>query len=114
MKMGSVALYICSVLIASCSQILLKISANRTYPNRFREYWNVPVVTGYGLLAVSMLLTMIAYRGVPLSFGPVIEALGYVFVGILGYVFLREKLTGRKLAGMFLIIAGIIIIQTAG
>ncbi len=104
-------LYILSVLIAACSQILLKTAADRTYPSKVREYLNVPVITGYGLMGLSLLMTMIAYRGVPLSFGPVLEALGYVFVAVLGWLFLKERLTARKAAGMALIIAGILLIQ---
>lgn len=102
------------MLIASFSQILLKISAGRQYETRWKEYLNIPVAAGYGLMAVSMLLTMFAYRGVPLSFGPVIESLGYVFVAVLGFIFLKEKLSRRKMFGMALIIAGIWVIQVAG
>ena len=104
-------LYLVSVLVASFSQILLKIGANRQYKSRIREYLNGPVISGYGLMACSMVLGLLAYRGVPMSFGPVIESTGYVFVAIFGYLFLKEKLNGRKILGMTLIIAGIVIIQ---
>lgn len=107
-------LYLVSVFLASISQILLKAGADRPHSSRIKEYFNIPVLTGYGIMACSMLLGMLAYRGVPLSFGPVIEALGYVFVAVLGYLFLKEKLNGRKLLGMALIMIGIVIVQVTG
>ena len=55
----SICILILSVFIASVSQILLKISANKTYSSRIREYLNVYVIFGYGLLFLSTLLTMI-------------------------------------------------------
>ena len=111
MDIRYVGLYVLSVLVAACSQILLKTAADKIYSSRLREYLNVPVIAGYGLMGVSLVMTMVAYRGVPLSYGPVIEALGYVFVAVLGWIFLKERLTGRKAAGMVLIIAGILLIQ---
>lgn len=114
MEYTFLAIYLTSVFLASVAQILLKIGADRQYDSRIREYLNGPVISGYGLMAVSMLAGMLAYRGVPLSFGPVIESLGYVFVAILGWLFLKEKLSWRKIFGMVLIIAGILVIQAAG
>lgn len=108
------AIYLGSVFLASISQILLKIGADRQYESRIREYLNGPVILGYGLMAVSMAAGMFAYRGVPLSFGPVIETLGYVFVAVLGWLFLKEKFGRRKMFGMALIIAGILVIEAAG
>ncbi len=114
MKYTFLAIYAASVFLASVAQILLKIGADRQYGSRIREYLNVPVISGYSLMAVSLLAGMLAYRGVPLSFGPVIESLGYVFVAALGWLFLKEKLSRRKLFGMALIIVGILAIEAAG
>ena len=41
----------------------------------------------------------------------VVCVLGVLFVAVLGWIFLKERLTGRKAAGMALIIAGILLIQ---
>ncbi|MDE6918589.1 MAG: multidrug ABC transporter, partial [Lachnospiraceae bacterium] len=50
-----------SVAIASVSQVLLKKSALNKYDTVVREYLNPYVVGGYGLLFLSMLLTVYAY-----------------------------------------------------
>jgi drug/metabolite transporter (DMT)-like permease len=52
-------------------------------------------------------VTVIAYRHVALSMGPVVESLGYVFIAVLSYFFLREKLSRRKILGYVLIVAGV-------
>jgi drug/metabolite transporter (DMT)-like permease len=98
-----------SVIIASISQVLLKKSAIKTYKSVIWEYVNPYVICGYGLLIVSMLLTVYAYSGMAYKNGPVIEAMGNVFVLIFGYFIFGEKISRRKLVGIGLIILGIII-----
>ena len=100
--MNELQIYICilivSVFVASLSQILLKISANKTY-----------VITGYGLLFLSTLLTMVALKKVPLSLSPVIESSSYIFVSLMGYLVLKERFTKRKLLGLLVILVGILV-----
>ena len=50
---------------------------------------------------------MFAYKYVPLSMGPVLESSAYIFVTVLSYVFLHEKIGKRKALGMACIIIGI-------
>lgn len=96
-----------SVMIASFSQILLKKSAEKTYSSWIREYLNVYVICGYGMMFVSMFLTIIAYGGMEFTNVQIIEATGYIMVLILSYFFFREKITKRKLLGMLCVFAGI-------
>ena len=105
----SICILVLSVLVASVSQILLKISADKSYPSRIREYLNKYVIVGYLLLFASPILTMIALKKVPLSWSPVIESSSYIFVSILGYFILKEKFYRRKILGLCVIFAGILI-----
>lgn len=102
-------LYIFSVTIASLSQLLLKKSATKKYGSFLREYLNPYVISGYGLLFLSMFLTVLAFRGMDYKNGPVIESLGYVLVLFLSRVFFGEKLSVKKLAGTVCILAGIMV-----
>lgn len=95
-----------SVGIASVSQLLLKKSTMKKYATLAGEYFNPLVISGYGLLFISMLLTVYAYSGMDYKNGPIIESLGNVFVLVLGCLFLKEKITMRKLAGIACIICG--------
>lgn len=96
-----------SVAVASISQVLLKKSALKTYDTVVREYLNPYVISGYGLLFLSMLLTIYAYSGMEYKNGPVIESLGNVVVLVLGYFVFGERISVRKMAGIACIMAGI-------
>lgn len=108
-NMSYYILYLISVTIAAFSQLLLKKSANRTHESLLKEYLNPYVLGGYGLLVMSMLLTIGAYRGLAYKNGPIIESLGYVLVMLLSGIFLKEKITARKIAGTALILTGILV-----
>lgn len=96
-----------SVAVSSISQVLLKKSALKTYNTVVREYLNPYVISGYGLLFLSMLLTIYAYSGMEYKNGPVIESLGNVMVLVLGYFVFGERISVRKMAGIACIMAGI-------
>ena len=70
------------------------------------------VILANGLFFLSSLLTIIAFREVPLSVGPILEASGYIYIAVLGKVFLHESLTRKKLAGIMCILMGIAISST--
>ncbi len=106
---GYVCLFLFSVFISAVSQIILKTSANSEHESSLREYLNPKVIIAYGIFFVSSLLTVLAYRKVPLSMGAVLETTGYIWVTLLGYFILKEKVNRRKLLGLFVIIAGIVI-----
>lgn len=98
-----------SVVIASFSQVLLKMGAGKTYHSKIREYLNFYVITGYGMLFVSMILTIVAYKHLSYLSVPVVEAVGYVLVPVLSYFVFREKFTKRKIMGILFILTGILI-----
>ena len=100
-------LLVASVVVASLSQILLKKSAQKTYSSVIREYLNPYVICGYGMMFLSMFLTIIAYSGMDFTNVQIVEATGYIMVLILSYFFFHEKITKRKVLGMALIFAGI-------
>ncbi len=102
-------IFLSSVFISSVSQILLKISANLSYKNKWKEYINGKVIIAYGMFFLSSFMTILAYRGVPLSLGPILEASGYIWVTILSYFILKESVSKRKLAGIIVILLGILI-----
>jgi len=97
------------VFISSVAQILLKKSAQIKRKNMLDDYLNKMVIGGYLILFAAMCIAIVAYQAVPLKFGAIIESLGYVFVMLLSAVFLKEKITPRKLLGNIIIIAGIVV-----
>lgn len=105
----AVCIYLVSILISVVSQILLKVSANKTYSSPIREYLNPYVICAYGMFFLSTILTMLALKYVPLSAAPVLESLSYILVAVLGYLVLKESFGKGKLLGMAVILLGVII-----
>ena len=103
-----------SVLISSVSQILLKKSADKTYDSRIREYLNPLVIIAYGMFFCSMLITMYCYRFVDVSAGAILESGGYIFVAVLGAIFLKERFTKKKVIGMLVLFCGIALFSLGG
>lgn len=104
-----IILLVLAVLVSSVSQIILKKSASKTYNSIFREYFNLYVITGYGLMVVSTVLVILGLKGVPYKNEPIIESLGYIFVMILSNLILGERISKKKIIGNLLILSGIII-----
>ena len=92
---------ILSVVVASFSQILLKKSAQKTYRSIIYEYLNPYVICGYGMMFLSMFLTIIAYSGMDFTNVQIVEATGYIMVLHVIILVLSRDL------GMALIFAGI-------
>ncbi len=104
-----VFIYVFSVFISSVSQIILKSSADMKYDNKLKEYLNPRVIIAYGIFFLATLVTVYAYKGIPLSVGPILETTGYLWISLLGYFILKEKISRRKLIGLVIVVAGIII-----
>ena len=94
--------------ISSLSQILLKKSSMKTYPSKIYEYLNPYVIGGYAIFFLSTILGLIALKVLPLSYGPIIESSGHIFVPLFSYIFLKEKINSKQLLGIIIIIIGII------
>lgn len=104
-----VLIVIFNVFISSCSQILLKVSANEKHSNFHSSLLNWKVAIAYMIFSLSLLLNLMVMKmGLDLKWFPILESLGYVFVYILSLLFLKETLNGKWL-GMTLIIIGVCI-----
>ncbi len=78
-------------------------------PSLWRQYLNPWVLFGYTLFFTALAVNSVAYRGISLKTGPILDATGFFFVPCLSFLFFKEKITKRKVAGFFLIFAGIIV-----
>ncbi len=97
------------VFISSVAQVLLKKSAGRNYENLLREYMNWMVITGYGMMLLATVCSVMAYRVIPISMGMVLDSMGYIFVTVFGNMFFKETLSKRRLLALLLIILGIMV-----
>ncbi|MBO4338090.1 MAG: EamA family transporter [Lachnospiraceae bacterium] len=103
-----------SVFISAISQVLLKKAAQKKYDSVIQEYLNIPVISAYAIFFIATVLTVLAYRGIPLSMGGVLEATGYIYVTFFGWKIFNEKITKKKIAALVLIITGICVYSVFG
>ena len=115
---GQLILYACimllGVFISSVAQVLLKKAAQKQYDSVLEEYLNWPVITAYAIFFAATFLSIYAYKVVPLSMGPILEATGYIYVTIFGVTIFHEKLDRWKLIALALIIGGIVVYSALG
>ena len=90
---------ICTM-FSAVSQILLKQSANEEHASALREYLNWRVIVAY---------LIFAYTQVDLKYGPVLDTFTYVFVLLLSFGVLKEKVSKGKLIGNLIIILGVLV-----
>lgn len=96
--------------ITALSQILLKTQANTTgRKGFFSKFLNVRVIVSYGLLFLTLAINQIALRYVPLSVMPCITSTSFIWVFVMGALILKEKVSPRKVLGVAIIIAGVVI-----
>lgn len=95
--------------ISSVSQVLLKKAAQQTYSSAIREYLNVRVIVAYMIFVLATLMGTYAYKVIPLSMGPILDATGYIYVTIFGIKIFGEQMDRRKFFALGLIICGIAI-----
>ncbi len=101
-------------LVASISQVLLKLSAGKEYPNVIREYVNPLVIGGYGLLVLSMAIGIVCYDGLGYMNVVVMEPTAYIIVMFLSRLIFKERIVPSKIIGMVLIVGGIIVFYVLG
>ena len=102
------------VFIGAVSQVMLKKAAMRQYSSPLREYLNPLVIFAYILFVGTTLLSILAYRVVPLSTGPILEATSYLYVTFFAVVIFHETINFQKIMGLGLIIAGIAVYALFG
>ena len=95
-------------LIAAVSQVLLKKSAQKEHGSFIREYVNPFVIGGYGLLVISMMLTIYCNKGLEYMTAVLMESMSYIMVMIMSRLVFKEKITRYKFIGMCLIMLGIV------
>ena len=103
-KWFCIFLFVLSIAIASYSQIILKKGAGQK-----NIYINKYTIVGYSLMVLSTVLTLIGYKMVSLTLSGILQALSFVFVPILSYILLKEKIDKKTIIGIIVIICGIVI-----
>ena len=107
-------LLLLGVFISAISQVLLKKAAMKTHDSWIKEYLNPLVIIAYILFFGATFLSIFAYRGIPLSMGPILEATSYLYVTFFGVKIFGEKMNRKKIIALVCILSGITIYAVFG
>lgn len=103
-------LVVFSVLAAACAQMLLKQGAKMKHASFIRQYLNPWVISGYGIMGMSLLLNIFCMgHGVQVKEVSIIESLSYLFVPLLSWLFFKERITWRKAGAIAVIMVGVVV-----
>ena len=102
-------IYLFGVIISAFAQILLKKASSTSKKNIIKEYLNIKTISAYVIFLIATLCSVTAYKYLPLSYGPILETLEYIFVAILSYFLLKEKIKKKKLIGLVIVLIGVFI-----
>lgn len=98
------SLILAIVLTAVC-QVMMKLGAQRA-GKAWRIYLNVYTLSAYATLVVVTLLSLYAYREIPLKVGAMLTPLNLILVGIFSSWLLRERLTRKQIIGAVVVLIG--------
>ena len=111
----TVVIYSCvlllGVFVSAISQVMLKKSAMKQYESKIKEYMNPLVIIAYIMFVGTTFLSIIAYKGIPLSMGPILEATSYIYVTFFGVKIFKESFVLSKKQD--LTVLEVLIIQSA-
>ena len=111
----ALAILFVALCLGSLGQILLKSGINMlgehpTLPVLLRSiFTNIRVFGGFACYALSSLFYIVALSRLPLSFVYPLIALTYVIVAGLAWSLLHEHISGLRVAGLAVIMAGVVV-----
>jgi drug/metabolite transporter (DMT)-like permease len=99
-----------SVLAAAGAQMLLKQGVQKQYPTFVRQYINLWVIGGYGIMGASLLLNIFCLsHGVQVKEISIMESLSYLFVPLFSWIFFKERNSWRKVGAIVVIMTGVVV-----
>ncbi|SFT33692.1 Solute carrier family 35 [Lachnospiraceae bacterium XBD2001] len=100
--------------ISAVSQAILKKEASKEHKSLVQEYLNLPIVIAYGIFVLATFCSIFAYKVIPLSMGPILEATSYIYVTFFGVKLFGERINRGKVLALALIIIGISVYSLLG
>lgn len=116
--MKSIVLILISVLLGAVGQVVMKYGTSHVATTGgegvagmlLKYFTNLPILAGLACYALSAVVWIFAISKVELSYAYPMVALGYVVVFGLSYFLLGESISVLRLAGLVVIVAGVLMI----
>lgn len=105
--------YLClaaGILLGVGAQLLLKVGASGE-GDFFAQLFRQQTIIGLGLYGMAAFFYIIALRKIPVTVAFPSVALSYAIIALLGVVWLKEPLGLAQIAGIALIMAGVVLVN---
>lgn len=113
MKLDPLACYLLAffaVVLSAVSQGLLKSGVRRVAGRSvIHVYANPYTFIAYALFGISTLMSLYAYKLLPLKASAMLSPFMYIFVGVYSHFVLKEKMTRRQAVGSAIILLGVVV-----
>ncbi|HME87538.1 MAG TPA: EamA family transporter [Candidatus Nanoarchaeia archaeon] len=105
-----VIIMVISSFLAAFGQLSLKIGSMKLQKKLSDVFKNFAFMAGILFYGLSTVLTIVALKGAELSVIYPLASLNYVWVSLLSATYLKEKVNAYKIAGIALIIIGVVLV----
>ncbi len=103
-------IYLTAYLITGVSQILLKTGANRYKDiSKISIFFNIYSILGYALMFCTTIMTLYAFKFIEVKSVIILMPFLYIFLYILSFFILKEKISFKHIIGTVIIVTGVII-----
>jgi len=113
-KLSSIGLMILCTFFTSLAQVLYKFGVAKLEFNFISIITNYQIIAGIACYGIGAVILIAALRGGEVSILYPIVATSYIWVSLMSVQFFNEVMNIYKWAGVFFIIAGIIILNLKG
>ena len=117
MKSADLALILTGVMLNAAAQLLLKVGSRAISGLAFnlangwtlaeRIALNPPILAGLACYVISVVFWILALSRVDVSIAYPMLSIGYIVTAMAGWLLLAESLSVTRVAGIFIIIAGV-------
>lgn len=114
-------LILLGVLLNAAAQLLLKAGMNKIghFEFSFANVWpialkvmaNPPIITGLVAYVVSVVVWLLVLSRVQVSYAYPMLSIGYIVNAVAAYYLFGESLSAIRIAGIFVIIAGVYLVS---
>jgi drug/metabolite transporter (DMT)-like permease len=98
------------ILLGVAAQLLLKVGATGD-GILIAQLFRPQTIVGLGLYGLAAFFYIIALRKIPVTVAFPSVALSYAIIAVLGYIWLKEPLGLIQIAGIVMIMAGVVLVN---
>lgn len=109
----SILLVLAASFIGSFGAVFLKAGAGRLHRHLHTLIFNWRLAAGVGMYVLSLVFYMAGIREGELSILYPMVSLGYIWTMLWSRLFFKEPISRRKVAGLVLILAGIVLLNSS-